>query len=100
MHEGALTLDPQQLATALAPLDDKALGRAAEEVGDDGIDRDPPAGDHHARLSRRDEDRAQAAAPRLEVELTRDGHLPDRAVGPDGEDDGRVDREVLAGRGR
>ena len=100
VQERALALDPEQLAAALSPLDDETLRGAREEVGHDGVDRDSPAGDHHARLAGRDEDRAHAAPPRLEVELARDGHLPDRAVGADGEDDRRVDGEVLAGRGR
>ena len=38
--------------------------------------------------------RARAAG----VELERDGHLPDRAVGADGEHDLRAVRQVLAGR--
>src|SRR5213075_1217324 len=100
VQERALALDPEQLAAALAPLDDEALCGARDEVGHDRVDRDSPAGDHHPRLSRRDEDRPNTASPRLEVELARDRHLPDRAVGADGEDDRRVDRQVLAGRGR
>ena len=97
VQERALALDPEQLAAALAPLDDEALGGARDEVGHDRVDRDSPAGDHHPRLSRRDEDRPNTASPRLEVELARDGHLPDRAVGADGEDDRRVGAEVLTG---
>ena len=66
MDERALALHPEQLAAALAALDDEALGGAGDEVGDDRVDRDPPAGDRHARLPGRDEDRAarRAAAPR------------------------------------
>ena len=40
----------------------------------------------------------EPAAPRLGVELERDGHLPDRAVGADREHDPRVVGEVAAGR--
>src|SRR5207253_3230548 len=83
------------IAASRAPLDDEPLGRAREEVRDDGVDRYSPPGDDHPGLAGRDEDRAQAAPARLEVELARDGHLPDRAVGADGEDDRRIDREVL-----
>jgi hypothetical protein len=63
-----------------------------------GVDGDPPAGDRHPRLPGRHELARDAAPPRLGVEFERDGHLPDRAIGADREDDlGRV-REVLAGR--
>src|SRR3954453_12688337 len=99
MQERALTLDPEQLAAALAPLDDETLRGARDEVGHDRVDCDAPAAGHHPRVSRREEDPRNAAPPRLDVELEGDGHLPDRAVGADGEDDRRVDREVLAGPG-
>ena len=98
MDERALPLDEEQLSPALGALDDEALGRAGEEVGDDRVDGDPPARDRDARLARRHEDRGEPAPPRLEVELDRDRLLPDRAVGADGEDDLRVDLEVGAGR--
>src|SRR5205085_5236349 len=78
-------------------LHDEPLRRSGEEVRDDGVDGDPPPRDRDPGLAGRDEDRAQAAPPRLEVELAADGHLPDRAVGADGEDDARVRSEVLAG---
>ena len=99
VQEGALALDPEQLAAARASLDDEPLGRTRKEVGDDRVDRDSPAGDRHARLAGRDEDRAQPSTPRFQVELAGDGHLPDRAVGPDREHDRRVDNEVLPGCG-
>src|SRR6185312_3146439 len=53
-----------------------------------------------SRLTGRDEDRAELAPSRLEVELARDGHLSDRTVGADREGDRRVYRQVLAGRSR
>ena len=89
VQDRPLALDPQQLAAALGPFDDEPLGGARDEVRDDGVDRDPPAGDRDPGLAGRHEQRAEAARARLEVELERDGHLPDRAVGADGEDDRR-----------
>src|SRR5204863_6493012 len=100
MDERALPLHPEELAAARASFDDEAFGRAGDEVRDDRIDGYPPPRDRDARLAGRDEDRAQAAPPRFEIELARDGHLPDRAIGADREDDRRVDLEVRAGRGR
>src|SRR5581483_12387868 len=98
MEDRALSLDPQQLAAPAASLDDEALGGAGDEVGDHRVDGDPPAGDRDPGLSRRNEDRPLAAAPRLEVELERDGHLPDRAIRADGEHDRAGHVEDLAGR--
>ena len=57
MEDRALALHPEELAAALAPLDDERLGGAGDEVGDDGVDRDPPAGDRDPRLPGRDEHR-------------------------------------------
>ena len=98
MRERALALDEEELAAATMALDDEPLGRAREEVGDDRVDGDPPAGDRDPRLAGRDEHGGEAAAPGLEVELEGDGLLPDRAVGADGQHDLRRDLEVLAGR--
>ncbi len=98
VHERALALDEQQLAATPRALDDEPLGGSGEEVGDDRVDSDPPAGDRDARLPGRDEDRVEAARSRLEVELDGDGLLADRAVGADGEDDLRVDLEIRSGR--
>src|SRR5581483_8761262 len=98
MEDRSLSLDPQQLAAPAASLDDEALGGAGDEVGDHRVDGDPPAGDRDPGLSRRNEDRPLAAAPRLEVELERDGHLPDRAIRADGEHDRAGHVEDLAGR--
>jgi len=94
---GALPFDPEQIAL-IGPLDHEPLGRAGEEVGDDRVDGDPPAGDRDSGLPGRDEDGPQTALLRLAVELERDGHLPDRAVGADGEHDPGVELQVLAGR--
>ena len=90
MDERALALDEEELAATARALDDEPLGGAGEEVGDDRVDRDAPAGDRDARLAGRDEDRLEPAPARLEVELDRDRLLPDRAVGADREDDRRV----------
>src|SRR5437868_12207058 len=78
--------------------DHEPLSRTRKEIGDDGVDGDPPARDRDPRLAGRDEDRAETAAASFEVELERDGFLADRAVGADGEHDARRDAEVLAGR--
>jgi hypothetical protein len=96
MEDRTLALDPEEVA-ALAAFDDQPFGGAGEEVGDDCIDRDAPAGDRDARLAGGDEDRSEASLPGGEVELAGGGHLPDRAVGADRQDDGRIDVEVLAG---
>src|SRR5439155_16509726 len=45
MHERALALDEEQLPAALVALDDETFCSAGEKVGDDGVDRDSPAGD-------------------------------------------------------
>ena len=87
VQERALALDPEQLSAARGALDDELLGGAGDEVGDDRVDGDPPAGDRDPGLPGRDEDRSHPAPLRLAVELERDGHLPDRAVGADREDD-------------
>ena len=86
MEQRALALDEEHLPAPLDTLDHEPLGGARDEVGDDRVDRDPPACDRHPRLARRHELAADAAAARLAVELERHGHLPDRAVGADGED--------------
>src|ERR671930_447294 len=97
VHERALALDEEQLAASPAAFDDETLRRSGEEVGDDGVDCDPPARDRDSGLAGWHEDGLQAPAARLEVELERDGLLADRAVGTDGEDNPRRDLEVLAG---
>ena len=55
MRDRALALDEQQLSPALASLDDEPLRRAGDEVRDDRVDGDPPAGDRDPGLPRRDE---------------------------------------------
>ncbi len=55
MQERALPLDEQHLAPALDALEHELLGRAGDEVRDDGVDRDPPAGDRDPGLAGRDE---------------------------------------------
>ena len=65
MEQRALALDPQQLAAARDALEHEPLGRAGEEVGDDGVDRDAPAGDRDPGLAGRDELAGDAAPPRL-----------------------------------
>ena len=55
VRDRALALDEEQLSPALVPFDDEALGRAGDEVRDDGVDGDPPAGDRDPGLPGRDE---------------------------------------------
>ena len=62
VESDALALDPEQLSPARVPLDDEPLGRAGDEVGDDRVDGDPPAGDRDPGLAGRDEDRREPAA--------------------------------------
>ena len=87
MQQRPLALDPEQLAAAGDAFEDERLGRAGDEVGDDCVDREPPAGDRDPGLAGRDERprRCRDAAPRGRARG--DGHLPDRAVGADGEHD-------------
>ena len=92
-----LALDEEQVA-ALGALDDEALAGAGEEVRDDGVHGDAPAGDHDPRLPGRDEHRAEAARAGGPVELDRDGLLAHGAVGAHREHDLRREREVLPGR--
>ena len=55
MQQRALALDEEHLAPALDPFDDEPLRGAGDEVGDDGVDGDPPAGDRDPGLPGRDE---------------------------------------------
>ena len=80
------------------PSTHQLLGRAGDEVGDDRVDRDPPPRDRDPGLPGRHELACDAAPARLAVELERDAHLPDRAVGADGQHDPRSVRQVRAGR--
>ena len=97
MEDRALSFHPKEVAT-LRALDHQALCRAREEVGDHRVDRDPPARDRDPGLPGRNEDRFQASLAGLEVELAGRGHLPDRTVGTDGQDDRRVNFEICSGR--
>src|SRR5215211_6860876 len=100
VDDRSLALDPEELSPTLGALDHELLGGAREEVGDDRIDRDPPARDHDPRLPRRYEHRGDSSLTRRLVELERDGHLPDRAVRSYGQDGRCLDLEVRAGRHR
>ncbi len=97
MDERALALDEQELAPALDAFDDQPLCRTCDEIGHDGVDRDPPSCDRHPGLPGRDEHGAQPTCARLTVELERDGHLSDRAVRPHREHDLRRHLEVRTG---
>ena len=97
VEDRALSFDPEEVA-ARAALDDEALGSTREEVRHDRVHRDPPSRDRDPGLPGRDEHRTQATPARLEIELAGRGHLPDRAVGADGEHDRRVHFQVGAGR--
>ena len=55
MQQRALAFDEEHLAPTLDTLEHQPLGCAGDEVGDHGVDRDPPAGDRDPRLARRDE---------------------------------------------
>ena len=83
MEKRALSLDPEHLAALLDAFDHELLRRPGDEVRDDRVDRQPPAGDRDPRLSRWRELARVAEPPRLGVELERDRHLPDRTVGAD-----------------
>ena len=86
MIERALALDKHPVAERLALLDEPFDG-ALGEVADEAVDRDAPALDHHPGLAGRHERRGVAGrecgAPQLEC----DGHLADRAVAADRQDD-------------
>src|SRR5215210_5380897 len=99
VYDRALPLDPEHIGPASAvALDDEPLGRARDEVGDDGVDGDPPTRDRDSGLAGRHELRRDAARAGGAVELERNGHLPDRTVGADREDDPRRHSKVCAGR--
>ena len=87
--ERALALDEQQ-RRARGALLDEPRGRAGDEVGDHVVDGDAPAGDRDPGLAGGHERRVQPARARGGVELERDGHLADRAVGADGVHDAHV----------
>ena len=65
MRERALALDEEQLSPTLRPFDDEPLRRARDEVRDDRVDGDAPAGDRDAGLAGGDErpTSGRAAAP-------------------------------------
>ena len=73
MEQRALALDPEQLAAARDALEHELLGGAGDEVGDDGVDGDPPAGDRDPGLAGRDElaRDARAVAPRRRARARR-----------------------------
>ena len=98
MDERALALDEEQLSAPLDAFDDELLRRAGEEVRRRPRRRRSPSRRSRSRLSGRDELRREARAPRRAVELERDGHLPDRAVGADRQHDRRAELQVRAGR--
>ena len=84
--ERALPLDDHPVAARLAVLD-QPLDRALEEVGRHPVHRDPPALDHHPGLARGDEHDRSAGGLGDAPQLEGDGHLPDRAVRADREQD-------------
>src|SRR5579862_3216249 len=98
MQERSLPLDEDELAPATHAFQHELLGGPRNEVGDHGVDGDPPPRDRDPRLTRRDELASHATPARFAIELERHRHLPDRAVGADGEDHARGMRQVLAGR--
>ena len=56
VEQRALALDEEHARRrARTPSSDELLGRAGDEVGDDGVDGDPPAGDRDPGLAGRDE---------------------------------------------
>ena len=80
----------EDVVVVRARLQHHALDGAGREVRDDAVDGDAVALDEDAGLARRDERRVQALLARVFVEFPGGGHLPDRAVGADGRDDGGV----------
>ena len=89
MRERALAFHDHPVRP-LGRVADHDLGGAGDEVRHDGVDRDPAAGDRDARLAGGDELRAFARAAERGGDLERGGHLADRRVGPDREDDSRA----------
>ncbi len=84
--ERPLAFDEDPVAEPLA-LFDKPLHGPVEEVADHAVDGDPPAVDHHPRLSRGDEGNVIAGRPAGVAQLERHRHLADRAVGANRQDD-------------
>ena len=99
MQERALPLDEQQLAAAARTLQDERFARRRRGSPTPQRRRRSPTPQSRSRSGRSGTNsEAIAAAARLAVELERDRHLPDRAVGADGEHDRAVELEVRAGR--
>src|SRR3954453_16200874 len=83
VDDRSLPLDPEQVAASSA-FDDEPLRGTRDEVRNDGVDSDPPSGDRYTRLPGGHEDGLHASLARSAVELERDAHLADGAVGADG----------------
>ncbi len=88
MGERALSFDDEEVAACASSTN--RVHRAGSVVGNDAVDDDTPVGDGDAGLAGRDDSGVKAAFPRRVANFERCGHLPRRAVGPDGRDDCRV----------
>ena len=86
MEQRALALDDQQLAAAAWPSTTSRSAAPAMKSATTAS-TEIPSRRSRCRLSRRHELGRDASPLRLAVELERDGHLPDRAVGADGQHD-------------
>ena len=99
MEQRALALDEQQLAATRDALEHEPLRGAGDEVGDDRVDRDAPAGDRDPGLARRDE-----LAPRCRARRARGRARARRVIFPIAQSEPTVSTtcapcvEVLAGR--
>src|SRR5690349_18795447 len=89
MDDRSLTLDEHDIRV-LCRLQRESLGRARDEVPDHGVHRDTPALDENPGLPSRGERDAHAALAHRIPELELRRHLPDVAIGTDGENHGRT----------
>ena len=94
MDEAALAFDEQDVVVLV--LQDQFLGGAADEVGDDAVDRQAVPFDHDAGLAGGDELGVVAAFLQAVGDLDRDDHLADRAIVADGVDAEAIGPQALA----
>ena len=84
MTERALAFD--QVPTLIVSRRRKLLDGAGNEIGNDGIDRDPRTGDQDPRLARSAEIRSDAPVAKRICEGQRRVHLAHRAIGADAQE--------------
>ena len=93
MRDAALALDDEHLVVLVR--EDLFFHRAADEVGNHGVDRAAIALHEHAGLAGGDELGVHAALGQAACHLDGDRHFADAAIVPDGMDAEAIDGDVL-----